>query len=47
LYCCVAPQRAIRAGKLREKLPVMIEELRGLLAEWKDCEGEVRGATVS
>jgi hypothetical protein len=35
------PQRAIRAGKLRDKLPSMVEELRGLLAEWKDCEGEV------
>jgi len=35
-------QRAIRAGKLREKLPSVIEELRALLAEWKDCEGEVR-----
>lgn len=35
-------QRAIKAGKLRDKLPAMVQELRGLLAEWKDCEGEVR-----
>lgn len=41
------PQRAIRAGKLRDKLPSMVEELRGLLAEWKDCEGEVSGQAGS
>jgi hypothetical protein len=34
-------QRAIRAGKLRERLPSLIEELRVLLAEWKEGEGEV------
>lgn len=33
-------QRAIKAGKLRDKLPAMVQELRDLLAEWKDCEGE-------
>lgn len=40
-------QRAIKAGKLRDKLPAMVQELRGLLAEWNDCEGEVRTGTVT
>eukprot|EP00879_Flechtneria_rotunda_P029028 GHRR01031283.1.p1 GENE.GHRR01031283.1~~GHRR01031283.1.p1 ORF type:complete len:125 (-),score=39.44 GHRR01031283.1:335-709(-) len=33
-------QRAIRAGKLRERLPAMLAELRQLLVEWRDTEGE-------
>lgn len=32
-------QRAIRAGKLRERLPTMLSEVRARLAEWRDCEG--------
>lgn len=50
LLCCVQGrdankklQRAIKAGKMREKMPGLIGELRGLLAEWKDSEGEVSG----
>jgi hypothetical protein len=40
-------QRAIKAGKLRDKLPAMVQELRALLAEWKDCEGEVRTGAMT
>lgn len=31
-------QRAIRATKLRERLPAMLSELRGRLLEWRECE---------
>jgi hypothetical protein len=47
-------QRAIKAKKLRERLPGMLVEVRSRLAEWRDSEGapftydgrdyEVRGA---
>lgn len=33
-------QRAIRAGRLRERLPSMIEAARAALTEWQDGEGQ-------
>jgi hypothetical protein len=36
-------QRAIRAAKLRDRLPQAISDLHRLLDEWKESEGEVRG----
>jgi hypothetical protein len=32
-------QRAIKAKKLRERLPGMLAEVRSRLAEWRDSEG--------
>ncbi len=32
-------QRAIRAGKMRERLPSLIDALRAAMAAWRDAEG--------
>jgi hypothetical protein len=33
-------QRAIRATKLRERLPVLLSDLRSRLLEWRECEDQ-------